>query len=156
MGAPTVKNFKHMLRTNLIKNCLVTERDVNIAKKIFGPDVGTLKGKTTRRKPGTVKEDQIKVPPELIAEPDDLIYSMDLFYVNGMPMLNDIDKTVRYRKVVPLEDRTAKSLYKGIDTVLHNYNKANIQIKAICCNNEFRTLMDKVADEMDIKMEYAA
>ena len=59
----------------------MTEHDVNIAEKIFGPDVETLKGKTTRRKPGAVKEDQVEVPPELIAEPDDLIYCMDLFYV---------------------------------------------------------------------------
>ena len=52
----------------------MTEKDVNIAEKIFGPDVRVLKGKTTRRKPGVVKEDQIEVPPELIAEPDDLVY----------------------------------------------------------------------------------
>ena len=93
--------------------------------------MGTLKGKTTRHKPGTVKEDQIKVPLELIAKLDNLIYCMDLLYVNGMPILNGIDKTVRYRKVVPLEDCTDKSLYKGIDMVLCDYNKANMQIKAI-------------------------
>ena len=71
-------------------------------------------------------------------------------------MLNGIDKTVLYRKVVPLEDRTAKSLYKGIDMILCDYNKASMQIKVICCDNEFRTLMDAVAYEMDINMEYVA
>ena len=134
----------------------MTERNVNITEKIFGPDVGSVKGKTTRRKPGAVKEDQIKVPLELIAEPDNLIYCMDLLYVNGMPMLNGIDKSVWYRKVGPLKDQTAESLYNGIDTVLCDYNKANMRIKVICCDNEFRTLMDEVADKVDIKMEYAA
>ena len=62
VGTPTVKNFKHSLRTNHIKDCPVTERDVNIAEKIFGPDVGSLKSKTTRRKPEAVKEDEIEVP----------------------------------------------------------------------------------------------
>ena len=137
VGAPTVENFKHMLRSNIIKDCPVTERDVNIAEKIFGPDIGALKGRTTRRKPSAVKEDQIQVPPELIAEPDDLVYCMDLFYVNNMPMLNGIDKTVKYRKVVPLPSRTAESMYKGIDTVLRDYNKAGMCIKVIRCDNEF-------------------
>ena len=54
-----------------------------------------------------VKEDEIEVPPELVAEPDDLVYCMDFFYVNGIPILNGIDKTVRYRKAVPLPSRTA-------------------------------------------------
>ena len=51
VGAPTIENFKHRIRSNIIKDCPVTEKDVNIAEKIFGPDVGMLKGKTTRCKP---------------------------------------------------------------------------------------------------------
>ena len=31
-----------------------------------------------------------------------------------------------------------------------------MRIKVIRCNNEFKPLMDDVADEMDIEMEYAA
>ena len=156
VGAPTVENFKHMLRSNIIKDCPVTERDVNIAEKIFGPDIGALKGRTTRRKPNSVREDQIQVPPELIAEPDDLVYCMDLFYVNNIPMLNGIDKTIKCRKVLPLPSRTAESMYKGINTVLRDYNKADMRVKVIRCDNEFCTLMDKVSNNMDIKMEYAA
>ena len=68
-------------------------------------------------------------------------------------MLNGIDKTVRYRKVVPLENCTTKSLYKGINMVLRDYNKANMQAKVICCNNEFRTLMDEVANKMDTDVD---
>jgi hypothetical protein len=33
---------------NVIKNCPVTTEDVNIAKKIFGKDISSLKGKSTR------------------------------------------------------------------------------------------------------------
>ena len=51
---------------------------------------------------------------------------------------------------------TADSLYNGIDTVLQDYNKANMWIKVIRCDNEFKTLMDEVSNEMDVNMEYAA
>ena len=53
LGAPTIENFKKMLRANFIANCPVTPQDVDIAEKIFGPDLSTLKGKTTRRKTGS-------------------------------------------------------------------------------------------------------
>jgi hypothetical protein len=51
VGTPTMENFKALLQMNVIKNCPVTVEDINIAEKIFGPDVSSLKGKFTRRKP---------------------------------------------------------------------------------------------------------
>ncbi|WP_427962039.1 hypothetical protein, partial [Acidithiobacillus sp.] len=65
VGCPTVENFKHILRQNIIQNCPVTPADVDLAEKFFGPDIGTLKGKTTRKAPPRVKEDLVEVPPEL-------------------------------------------------------------------------------------------
>ena len=48
LGSLTVENFKTILRQNLIRNCPVTVRDVEIAEDLFGPDIATLKGRTTR------------------------------------------------------------------------------------------------------------
>jgi hypothetical protein len=49
---------------NAIKNNPVTTEDVNIAEKIFGPDVATLKGKTTHHAPIPIIEDRIEIPRE--------------------------------------------------------------------------------------------
>ena len=62
---PTVKNLKVLIRMNAIKDCPVTVEDVNIAEKIFGPDIGTLKGKSVQRPPKPVKEDLVDVPPKI-------------------------------------------------------------------------------------------
>ena len=43
MGCPTIQNFKHILRQNIILNCPVTTEDVDNAEKIFGPDIRTMK-----------------------------------------------------------------------------------------------------------------
>jgi hypothetical protein len=36
-----------IITSNTIKNMPITIADVNIAEKVFGPDIGALKGKTT-------------------------------------------------------------------------------------------------------------
>jgi hypothetical protein len=53
---------------NAIKNCPVTKEDVNNAKKIFGADMSSLRGKSTRRKSTPVREDAIEIPEELISQ----------------------------------------------------------------------------------------
>ena len=65
VGAPTVENFKYILKGNKIKNCPVTIEDVKIAEEIWGKDISYLKRKTTRSKPPLVKADLIEIPKEL-------------------------------------------------------------------------------------------
>jgi len=153
-GCPTVVKFKQLLRQNIIQDCPVTVKDVNIAEKIFGPDIGSLKGKTTRKKPPVVRNDDIEIPPELLHQHDDLVYCMDIMFVNGMPMLTGIDKTIRYRGLVPLNSRTAEELYAGLDKFLRHYNKAGFRIRQIRCDQEFQKNMDAIKDNLDIDMDY--
>jgi hypothetical protein len=151
VGCPTVENFKH-----IIKNCPVTPEDVNIAEKIFGGDIGTLKGKSTRRRPTPVKDDLVEIPPELLEQHQDLTFCMDIMYVNGMPMLTGIDRSIRFRGLVPLASRVASELYRALDVILRAYNQRGYCVKTIICDGEFRTLMDDVSDTMDIEMNYTS
>ena len=59
IGTPSVKDFKNIIQSNLIKNCPVTINDINIAENIFGKVISSIKGKTTRRSPPAVNEDSI-------------------------------------------------------------------------------------------------
>jgi hypothetical protein len=72
---------------NIIQNCHVTVEVVNIADKIFGPDMSSLKGKSTRRKPKPVGTDFIEIPKELIMKHHNVELCMDTMYVNECGML---------------------------------------------------------------------
>ena len=61
--------------------------DVNIAKKIYGPDIGALKGKTTRNKPTPVKNYLLEVSSKIIEQHCELMYCMEVMYVKNMLML---------------------------------------------------------------------
>ena len=66
LGAPSTSNYKKILRGNMIKDCPVLEKDVDLAMAVFGPDILTLKGKTPRRTPRAILQDAMAVPPELV------------------------------------------------------------------------------------------
>ena len=48
LGWPSTKDFVRIITANSILNCPVTLADIKAAEFIFGPEVGSLKGKTTR------------------------------------------------------------------------------------------------------------
>ena len=102
-----------------------------------------------------MREEKIEIPHEIIHQKDDYRLYIDLFYLNGLPMLTSIDTPVRHRNLVCLKNREAGTLYNGIDKILQGYNKAGFTIAIIRCDNEFRVLMDAVKDELDIEMQYA-
>ena len=66
VGAPTFRNLKMMIRQNIIQSFLVMVEYIDIAEKIFGPDVSNLKGRTTRKSPKVAVNDFIEIPRELI------------------------------------------------------------------------------------------
>ena len=155
IGCPTVENFKQLLRQNIIEDCPVTIDDVNIAEKIFGPDVGAMKGKTTRRKPTRVKQDWVEIPPELLQQRN-LTLCFDIMYVNGMPMLTAIDREIRFRSLVPLNGRTADDIYEALDKILRHYNAGGFYCTWILSDQEFKTLMDDISDDLGATMNYTS
>jgi hypothetical protein len=153
VGTPTMENFKSLLRMNVIKNCPVTVEDINIAEKIFGPDVSSLKGKSPRRKPKPVRKDLIEIPKELIMKHHDIKLCMDTMYVNGCGMLTAIDRTCKYQSLVPIETRH-EEYFRVLDEILRYYNNAGFVITEIHCNGEYRGTMNRVKDNLDMKMNF--
>ena len=154
IGRPTIENFKHILKANTIRNCPVTVEDVKLAERLFGPDVGTLKGKSKRRKPMPVVVDNIEIPDEIREVHKDVTLCIDIFFVNNAVIFHGIDTTIKFRGSIPLANRTHDEIYKALDQLLRHYNRAGHQIIEIRCDGEYKAMFERVADELDIKMNY--
>ena len=98
IGAPTVENFKYVLKGNMIRNCPVTIEDVKIAEDIWGKDISYLKGKTTRSRPQVVKSDLIEIPKELKVKGYLVTLCIDTVYIDGIGLLTSIGYPIYYRK----------------------------------------------------------
>ena len=82
---------------NTITNSPVMTADVDLAEKIFGPDIAPIKGKATQRKPMPVTSDVIEIPKELISAQHHVTLCMDGMKVNGLWFLTTISRNIYYR-----------------------------------------------------------
>jgi hypothetical protein len=81
---------------------------------------------------------------------------MDIMYVNGMPMMTGIDRSIRFRGLVPMDSHMASELYHALNIILRVYNKRGYRIATINCDGKFGTLMNKVNNKLNIKMNYTS
>jgi hypothetical protein len=118
VGTPTIENFEALLKMNTIKNCPVTTEDVNIAEKIFGKDMSSLKGKSTRRRPPVVREDIIEIPSKMIAQHKEIDLCIDIMYVNECGFMTTINRTIKFRSAMAIANHTHDEYYRVLDRIL--------------------------------------
>ena len=123
IGTPSINDFKAILCMNMISNNPVTTEDINVSERIFGPDIGALKGKTTRKKPIKVIDDHIKIPKELIASQHAITLCIDIMNVNGLQFVTKISKNLQYRTAQFTSSRSPREYAKVIKEVIAMYRK---------------------------------
>ena len=108
---------------NLIKNNLVTTQDVDIAQKIFGEDVGALKGKSTRSKHIPVVKDTIEIPRELVDAQQAVVLCIDGLSVNGLSFLTTISRNLYYRTAQYVKQPTVTCYREALQHVFRIYRQ---------------------------------
>ncbi|KAI2506113.1 Reverse transcriptase (RNA-dependent DNA polymerase) [Fragilaria crotonensis] len=155
LGTPSITDFKAMLRMNTIIGNPVTTEDIVMAEQIFGTDIGRIKGKTTRRKPAPVVSDYIEIPKELIATQRNVTLCMDAMKVNGLSFLTTVSRNIQYRTAQYVKHQTAEIYREVLGQVFRVYNAGGFQVTTIRCDNEFRPLIEPLADEFEVVMNFA-
>ena len=96
LRTPTLSDFVAVLQMNLIKNNPILLSDIKLAKNIYRPNVGSIKGKTTQRKPLPVMEDLIDILIEFKQQQHKIILAVDGMVVNGLKFLTTISLKLFY------------------------------------------------------------
>jgi hypothetical protein len=155
LGIPSIQDFKAILCMNLIANNPVTTKDIEIAKEIFGPDIGSLKGKTTRRKPVPVVNNYIDIPQELTIKQQDVILCIDGMKVNDLSFLTTISKNICYQTALFISSKSISLYQEALKEVIQVYNKAGFKIVQIRADNKFGPLKAAMLNRFGIKMNFA-
>jgi hypothetical protein len=158
-GTPTVDNLKAMIRMNLIWNNVITRtEDINLTTKAYGDDIGTIKGKTTRKRPAPAMSNLVEIPSELLKVQKDAILSIDGMTVNLMKFLTTISHELFYWTTQYILANVASEYEKFMDELMAVYRRGQSTVNEVHCNNEFHKLMDHYSAKQDlpITMNYAA
>ena len=143
---PLDKDLIKILNTSSLPNCPVTPRDVIIANKVFGPDVGALKGKTTRRGPPIVDSPVSVDTTSILEHYGEITLCVDLMYVNKVPLLVTLSRNIKFGTMEAVADQKEGTLIKCIKGVIAIYRKAGFRVTTALMDGEFVPLCGSLAE----------
>jgi hypothetical protein len=146
LGCPSINDLKTVIKMNSITDCPVTVDDIDLAERIFGPDVASLKGKTTRSTPSPVVRDMIEIPQELISAQQEVELCIDTLFVNSLAFMATISKNVMYRTCTYLANRKVADYRSALGKVIAIYTHAGFLIKRIHADQEYKPVLQSFKD----------
>jgi hypothetical protein len=137
LGNPSKKDFQGLLSGNLIPNCPIVRANISNTRKIFGPDLASIRGKTVQRMPAPVVADYLAISWQLVDANKAVTLKADVFFVDGIAFLITVSRRIKFVTVKHLPIRTATSLSKHLQQVLLVYKQAGFRVKSILIDGEY-------------------
>jgi len=157
IGRPNTRDFIKIVNNNLLPRCPVTKRDIMAAEDIFGPDVGSLKGKTVRRSPQQVRTDETysPLPPSVKERYVDVTLCADVMHVNGIPFLVTHSRKIRFGTIEALSNLKEATLLKSIKKVAAIYRIGGFRVRFALMDGAFGCLETELS-AMEIRLNGVA
>ena len=143
-----------------IHGCPYTSRDARIMRKIYGPCVACVKGKTVRATPGPVINQWVAATPgERLC--------MDIFFlsvvsrkgnVTSLPFLLVVDDYSEHVIITWLSSRTAATVMAALTEVIKFYYSYDWCVKEICGDRDtvFLPLQSELREKYKVELDIRA
>ena len=137
IGRPSTKTFMSIVDNNQFQNCPVKREDIVAAERIFGPEVGSLMGKTVRKTPTSVNATYTNIPATILSRYHDVTVAGDIMFVNKMPFFVTISRHIKFRTSEFLANQKTDTIYKAIKHVHQTYTKRGFKMKFLLMDGQF-------------------
>ena len=91
VGRPSAADFERMVHGNILKTFPISVTDIKNAHIIFGPDIGSLYGKTVRKKE-TVLSDYVVIHEQIKNRMKTIELYADVIFVNKVSFVISLGK----------------------------------------------------------------
>jgi hypothetical protein len=146
IGRPSTRDYIKIVDGGMLQNCPITKSDIATAEDIFGPNLGSIKGKTVRRKNGHVPSLVADIPYHIIKAHKDVALSFDIMFVNKIAFLVTVSRSLRFGTTDRLASRHADVVGKSLARVIMFYKQRGFRVKECHGDGEFESLRGDVAD----------
>jgi hypothetical protein len=141
LGRPSEAQFQHALKYNQFINCPVTPDDAKRALTIYGPDITTLKGKTTKSKGAhTPSFQRVDIPASIIEHHENITLGIDFMYINSNPFLHTISRKLQFRTIASVTSRSKNTMLREVKAVVNLYHKRGFNVIDINADKEFECI----------------
>jgi hypothetical protein len=143
-------SLEDLLRRSKIKNTRVTARDIAIAKDIWGPSLGVLKGKSTSSKgKPIIRGERIRT----VQQKQQMLH-VDLMFVNTIPYLISIMDPIEYVQVTRLKGKDDWTIWRALEYHMRFGERFGLSISLVRVDDESAISSDffqsKLGEKLDI------
>jgi Reverse transcriptase (RNA-dependent DNA polymerase) len=152
LGRLSDAEFLKLLGNGSLLNCPVTVADAQRANAIYGPDVASLKGKTTRTgsAPRVPALDVIPLPPHISSHYRNVVLCIDFLFVQGHPFFHTISRDLQFRTIAAVPDRKHSTILTELQAVIKLYAVRGFIVCDIHADTEFECIR---ADVLPIHLD---
>ncbi|KAG7373108.1 hypothetical protein IV203_033832 [Nitzschia inconspicua] len=123
-----------------LRGCPVTKHSIRVASDVFGPNLGSLKGKTVHRPSSHVQPHTDPVPPEILARHRDVTLATNIMFVNKIPFLITVSRNIRFVTITDVLNRQLPTIEKELLKIVRLYELRGFRIASMLCDPEFEEL----------------
>jgi hypothetical protein len=146
IGRPSTKRYIELANKNRIKNCNVTGQDIRNAEHIFGPEKGSLQGKTVRKASDQViSGNLVPIPATILSHYRRVVLCVDVMKVNKMPFLVTISRAIKFGTVAWLKNAKAATILENIKIVRNTYVKRGFLLEIVEADGQFEPIQGELA-----------
>jgi hypothetical protein len=120
--------------------------DIQTAETIWGPDLGSLKGKTVRHKSPAVRVVSHSIPLGIMQKYKDVTLSTDVMKVNGIPFLMTISKHIKFGSAGKLDDMKTRTMLCHFKTIFNVYAIRGFRVTIVLADNQFESMRGDLAN----------
>jgi hypothetical protein len=106
-------------------------------ERIFGPEVGSLKGKTIRQDPSKVRMTKTMLPPDVFDRNQETTVCADIMYINGITFFVTVSRKIKFGTIQDLSSRTKINVLRAMDRIFAIYHAGGFTVRHMLMDGEF-------------------